>query len=70
MSKDTPNGSALARLALETSLRVSAEKRQHDQARLQAEKAAERAEIARAREALRALEQARTEPNSGEQGDL
>lgn len=69
MSKDTPNGSALARLALEASLRVSAEKRGAEQVRLQAQKAAERAEIARAREALRALEQARTEPNSGEQGE-
>lgn len=59
MDNDTPKGLALARQALEKSLRAVEVSRQANEINLRAAKALERIEIERAREALRALEQAR-----------
>jgi hypothetical protein len=69
MYKDTPKGSSLARETLEASLRAIGLARESEQARLKAERAAERAKIASIRESLKALalEQSITDPNSSEQ---
>lgn len=58
MDKDTPKGLALARETLEKSLRAVEVSRQAQEINLRAAKALERIEISRAREALRAIEQA------------
>jgi hypothetical protein len=59
MDKDTPKGLALARETLEKPLRAVEVSRQAQEINLHAAKALERAELNRAREALRAIEQAR-----------
>lgn len=58
MDNDTPQGLALARQTLEKSLRAAELSRQAQEINLRAAKALERIEISRAREALRAIEQA------------
>lgn len=59
MDNDTPQGLALARETLEKSLRALELSRQANEINLRAAKTLERLEISRAREALRAIEQAR-----------
>lgn len=59
MVNDTPQGLSLARQALEKSQLVAEQSRQANEINLRAAKALERIKIERAREALRALEQAR-----------